>query len=263
MTHIDTKFLSQCFGLDGRTAVVTGAGSGLGRQAAKALAAAGAEVALLGRREPPLKETEELIRSQGGRACSFSVDVTDRDALGQTLDAIQRDMPPLWVLVNNAGVGGRAPLLDVSAEQIDQILGVNTKAALLAAAAFAQRLVAGQLQGRIVNVCSLAAQTHPVGLAVYGASKAALEHLTRSMAREWMPHGINVNAINPGYIETDINHAMFRSPAGQQIVKGLPRQRLGTPEVLDGALLLLSSPASTFITGSTITVDDGQRFSAN
>lgn len=167
------------------------------------------------------------------------------------------------LLHDNAGVGGRAPLLDVSAEQIDQILGVNTKAALLAAAAFAQRLLAGQLQGRIINVCSLAAQTHPLGLAVYGASKAALEHLTRSMAREWMSYGINVNAVNPGYIETDINRAMFRSPAGRKIVEGLPRQRLGTPEALDGALLLLSSPAGAFITGSTITIDDGQRFSGS
>ena len=100
-------------------------------------------------------------------------------------------------------------------------------------------------------------------LSVYGASKAALEHLTRSMAREWISHGINVNAINPGYIETDINRAMFRSPAGQKAVESLPRQRLGTPEALDGALLLLSSPASAFITGSTITVDDGQRFSGS
>jgi len=260
MNHVDKEFLSQCFGLEGRTAVVTGAGSGLGRQAAATLAAAGAEVALLGRREAQLKETEALIERQGGRARSYAVDVTDSEALGRALDGMQRDMPPLWALVNNAGVGGRARLLDLNAAQFDQILGVNTKAALFVATAFARRLIDGQLQGRIINVCSLAAQTHPLNLGVYGASKAALEHLTRSMAYEWAAHGINVNAINPGYIETDLNRATFQTPIGRKMVEGLPRRRLGTPEALDGALLLLASPAAAFITGSTLLVDDAQRF---
>ncbi|MFM0658384.1 SDR family NAD(P)-dependent oxidoreductase [Paraburkholderia sediminicola] len=257
---IDTKFLARCFGLSGLTAIVTGAGSGIGRQAARTLAAAGAEVALLGRREEALKETEQMITRHGGRARSFAVDVTDRQALSEALDAIQESMAPLWALVNNAGVGGRAPLLDVSEAQFDQILGVNTKAALFVATAFAQRLIASALPGRIINICSLAAQSHPLNLAIYGASKAALEHLTRSMAHEWASHGINVNAINPGFIETEINRAMFQTPVGRKMIESLPRQRLGTPEALDGALLLLSSPAGGFITASTLVVDDAQRF---
>ncbi|MCY1228346.1 2-dehydro-3-deoxy-D-gluconate 5-dehydrogenase [compost metagenome] len=127
--------------------------------------------------------------------------------------------------------------------------------------AFARRLIDRQLRGRIINICSLAAQTHPQYLGIYGASKAALEHLTRTMAHEWASHGINVNAISPGYIETDINRAMFQTPAGKKIVESLPRQRLGTPEALDSALLMLASPASAFMTGATLVVDDGQRFS--
>lgn len=260
---VNLDYLASCFGLAGHTAIVTGAGSGLGRQAARALAAAGAEVALLGRREAPLAETAELISGAGGRSRSFAVDVNDSAALESVLDKIQANMPPLWVLVNNAGVGGRKPLIDADAAHVDKIFGVNTRAALLVASAFARRLIAAGTSGRIINICSLAAQTHPVDLGVYGASKAALEHLTRTMAHEWATQRINVNSINPGFIETDINRAMLRSPPGQAMVKTLPRKRVGTPESLDGAILLLASPGADFISGSTLIVDDAQRFGAS
>jgi NAD(P)-dependent dehydrogenase (short-subunit alcohol dehydrogenase family) len=260
MNSMNMNAVTRYFGLAGLTAVVTGAGSGLGRQAARTLAQAGAQVALLGRRSEPLRETEELIARDGGLARCFSVDVTDQEAVGVTLDEIQRTMAPLWVLVNNAGAGGRAALIDVDAQMFDRVFEVNTKAALLTATAFARRLIAHALPGRIINICSLAGQSHTPNLSIYGASKVALEHLTRSMAHEWACHRINVNAINPGYIETEINRALFQTPAGQKIVEGLPRRRLGVPEALDGALLLLASPGSEYVTGATLSVDDGQRF---
>lgn len=262
-TSLQQDYLNHTFGLQGRTAVITGAGTGLGRQAASVLAMAGAQVALLGRREAPLQETAALIAAHGGIARTFPVDVTDAHALSESLDLIQRDMPPLWVLVNNAGVGGRAALGNVEAAEFDRIFAVNTKAALFAATAFAHRLISARSSGRIVNICSLAAQTHPEGLGIYGASKAALEHLTRTMAREWASHDINVNAINPGFIETDINRAMLQTEPGKAMIQKLPRKRVGTPNALDGALLLLAAPsAGAFITGSTLVVDDGQRFGA-
>ncbi|MCC8980931.1 SDR family NAD(P)-dependent oxidoreductase [Bradyrhizobium acaciae] len=260
--RIDKNFLARCFGLAGRTAVVTGAGSGLGRQAAKTLAAAGADVALLGRREQQLKETEAEILGAGGCARSFPVDVTDQNALARVLDQIEREMAPLWALVNNAGVGGRSPLAEVSEAAVDRILGVNTKAALFVATAIARRLTAARIPGRIINICSLAAQSNPAGLGIYGASKAALEYLTRTMAHEWAAHGINVNAVSPGFIETDINRTMLQTSAGKAMIERLPRKRVGTPDALDGAILLLASPASAFITGSTLLVDDAQRFGA-
>lgn len=260
MSSMNKRIVARHFDISGLTVVVTGAGSGLGRQAACTLAAAGAQVALLGRRSDPLRETEEMIVQEGGVARTFPVDVMDQDAVGLVLDEIQRTMAPLWALVNNAGAGGRAALIDVDAQLFDRVFGVNTKAALLTATAFARRLVASALPGRVINICSLAAQTHTPNLSIYGASKAALEYLTRTMAHEWACYGINVNAISPGYIETDINRALFQTPAGKKIVEGLPRQRLGTPEALDGALLLLASRGNGFMTGSTLSVDDGQRF---
>ena len=259
---MNTDFLAQCFSLEGRTVLITGAGSGLGRRAALALAATGAQVALLGRRVEPLEETAVLVREAGGTATCFPTDVSDAQAVERTLDAVEAQGPPLWALVNNAGVGGRFPLVDATAARVDAIFGVNTVAALLMASAFARRLLARKAPGRIVNICSLAAEKHSQGLGVYGASKAALEHLTRTMAYEWASAGINVNAINPGFIETDINRAMFRSPVGRAIVERLPRQRLAVPEALDGPLLLFCSPAADYITGATLTVDDAQRFAA-
>jgi len=260
---MNIEFLKNCFGLEGRTVVVTGAGSGLGRQAALTLAAAGAHVALLGRRQDALEETAGQVRQQGGVASIHPTDVCDEAAIEVSLDAIEAQLPPVWGLVNNAGIGGRFLLTEANASRVSKILEVNTVAALLMASAFARRLIKQKNPGRIINICSLAAEKHSQGLGVYGASKAALEHLSRTMAYEWAPAGINVNAINPGFIETDINRAMFQSPSGQAIVQTLPRKRLGVPQSLDTALLMLMAPASQHITGATLTVDDGQRFGAS
>lgn len=260
---MNTDFLKNSFGLDGRTVMITGAGSGLGRQAALTLSAAGAHIALLGRRQDALEETASMVRQQVGLATVYPTDVSDEAALEASLDAICVQLPPLWGLVNNAGVGGRFLLAQANAASIHKILEVNTVAALLVASGFARRLISQKNPGRIINVCSLAAEKHSQGLGVYGASKAALEHLSRTMAYEWASVGINVNAINPGFIETDINRAMFQSPAGQAIVQSLPRKRLGVPQSLDTALLMLMAPASQHITGATLTIDDGQRFGAS
>lgn len=260
---MNADFLNNCFGLDGRTVVVTGAGSGLGRQAALTLSAAGAHVALLGRRQDALEGTASMVREQAGQATVYPTDVSDEAAVEVSLDAICAQCPPLWGLVNNAGVGGRFLLTQAHAASVHKILEVNTVAALLMASGFARRLINQKSPGRIVNICSLAAEKHSQGLGVYGASKAALEHLSRTMAYEWASAGINVNTINPGFIETDINRAMFQTPAGQAIVQALPRKRLGIPQALDTALLMLMAPASQHITGATLTVDDGQKFGAS
>ncbi|MDM0022371.1 SDR family NAD(P)-dependent oxidoreductase [Variovorax saccharolyticus] len=260
MNTTSGEFLAQNFSMAGHTVLVTGAGSGIGRAGALALAMAGARLILVGRRAEPLDDTARAIRSAGGDAEPLPLDVSDTERFEAALVAYSVDEAAPTILVNNAGVGGRAPLVDVRADQFDHIFGVNVRAATLLASAFARHLIRLERPGRIINICSLAAQSHPHGLGVYGASKAALEHLTRTMASEWAHHGINVNAISPGYIETDINRAMFQTPAGKAMIDTLPRKRLGTPDVLNGALLLLAGPAGAFINASTLTVDDGQRF---
>lgn len=255
-----SEYLDSLFSLHGRSAVVTGAGTGLGQHIALTLGRVGAQVALLGRRAEPLHETAQMIQRAGGNARVFAVDVEDRASAQAVLTCIEEEMNPPWLLVNNAGRGGRSPLLTLETRRYDEVFSVNVKAALYTATDFAQMLVRRESAGRIINICSLAAQTHSKGLGLYGASKAALEHLTLSMAHEWAPHGINVNAINPGFIETDINRALFQSEAGQRMVQALPRQRLATAASLEGAVLLMASPAAPHITGATLVVDDAQRF---
>lgn len=255
-----SEYLDSLFGLQGRSALVTGAGTGLGQHMALTLGRAGAQVALLGRRADPLNETAQMIQRAGGSARVFVADVEDRAAVQAVLSRMEEEMNPPWLLVNNAGRGGRSPLLALEAQRYDEVFNVNVKAALHTATDFAQMLLRRASEGRIINICSLAAQTHTKGLGLYGAAKAALEHLTLSMAHEWAPHGINVNAINPGFIATDINRALFQSEAGQRLVQALPRQRLATARSLEGAVLLMASPSAPHLTGATLVVDDAQRF---
>ena len=258
-TPCDANELVRHFGLQGRVALVTGAGSGLGRQAAITLARAGAAVALVGRRVEALQDTAALLPA-GAAALSLSVDVADSAAFRLALDRIEADLGSVWVLVNSAGVGGRKPLLEVDEAQYDGIFEVNTRAAFFAAQAVARRMVAGKSGGRIINLCSLAAESVSHGLGAYSASKAALEHFSRGMAYEWAPHGINVNVINPGFILTDMNRKGFESEAGRLMVETFPRRRLGESSDLDGAILLLASPSSRFITGTSLSIHDGQKF---
>jgi len=248
--------------LEGRSAVVTGAASGLGRRFAHVLAGAGASVALMGRRVERLETEAAAIRANGGRAAAIALDVADAAAIGPALDRAEEALGPLSILVNNAGVGGEGMALDISVADFDQTFAVNVRGVFFAAREAAARMIAnGQAEAghaRIVNIASIAASTVLPGLSVYCASKAAVAMLTKSLAREWARRQIAVNAICPGYIETEINAHWFAAEGGQKQIRSFPRRRLMNEDVLDETLLMLAGPSGGFITGSLFTIDDGQ-----
>lgn len=244
--------------LSGASAIVTGAGSGLGRHFALALARAGAKVALCGRRLEPLVEAQRAIEAFDGRALPLILDVTDAASVRAGVAAAEQELGALTILVNNSGIVVDKPALDQDEAEWDRVLDTNLKGAFLMAQEVARHMVRRGHGGSIVNIASILAQRASARVVGYAASKAGIEHLTRALAVEWARHGIRVNAIAPGYIETDINRDFLASPAGQAIAKKVPMRRFGRPEDLEGALLLLCSPAAAYMTGSVITVDGGQ-----
>ncbi len=244
--------------LRGLTALVTGTTSGLGARFAEVLAGAGAQVALTGRRVDRLGPLEDRITATGGRAASIGLDVTDPASVDAAVTAAEERLGPVDILINNAGMNIQSPAVDLTPQAYDQIMDTNVRGAFLMAQAVGKRMIARGAGGRIVNIASIGAFTVLPGLAAYCMSKAALVMMTKSLAREWARQGINVNAICPGYIRTEINSAWFDSDGGQKQLRKFPRRRLGTEDDLDGALLLLVSPASDFLTGTILTVDDGQ-----
>jgi NAD(P)-dependent dehydrogenase (short-subunit alcohol dehydrogenase family) len=246
------------FDLHGATALVTGASSGLGEHFARTLAAAGAAVAVAARREDRLGALVRDIASAGGRAVAVPMDVTDGASVTAGFEAAAAALGgPIVVTVNNAGVSLPKPSLDLGEADWDQVVDTNLRGAWLVAQAAARRLVAAKRAGRIVNIASIVG-LRPIGqLAPYAAAKAGLVHLTRTLAMEWARHGIQVNAIAPGYVETDLNREFWTTPAGRRLVERIPQRRLGRPQDLDGALLLLASDAGAFMTGSVIVVDGG------
>jgi len=238
--------------LSGRIALVTGASSGLGRHFAKTLAAAGASVVLGARRADRLASLAEEIRVAGGTVSTLALDVTDEASIAAAFAAI----PRLDILVNNAGIAPAAPAMELSAEDWDATMATNLRGAFLVAQAAAKKMApAGG--GSIVNIASIAGLRTGGHLAAYAASKAGLIHLTRNLAAEWARHAIRVNALAPGYIETELNAAFFATKTGQDTIKRIPQRRLGRPEDLDGPLLLLASDASRYMTGAILVVDGG------
>lgn len=248
--------------LSDRVAVVTGASGGLGEHFARLLAANGAAVALAARRLERVEAVAAEITAGGGRALALRLDVAAPEAFGPAFDAVEQALGPLSILVNNAGVGGAGAALDLSVEDWDQTFAVNVRGTFFAAQAAARRMIAsgaaGRGEARILNIASIASHTVLPGLTAYCASKASVAMLTKSLAREWARHGMAVNAICPGYIETDINAEWFRSEGGQKQLRSFPRRRLMEPADLDAAVLMLVGPAARAVTGSVVTLDDGQ-----
>jgi NAD(P)-dependent dehydrogenase (short-subunit alcohol dehydrogenase family) len=244
--------------LTGKVAVVTGASGGLGAHFARLLAANGAAVAVTARRVDKIQAIADEINAGGGKALALALDVGDAEAIGPALDRVQAELGGLDILVNNAGIGGEGLALDISVEDFDQTFAVNVRGTFFAAREAARRMIAAKVEGRIVNIASIASHTVLPGLSAYCGSKAAVAMLTKSLAREWARRGIAVNALAPGYIETGINDAWWPTEGGQKQLKGFPRRRLMDASDLDEAFLLLAGPAASAITGTLITVDDGQ-----
>lgn len=246
------------FDLSGRTAFVTGATSGLGRRFAEVLARAGAAVAVAGRRKERLEEVARGLELQGARAAPIVLDVTDAAAIPHAVDEAERALGPLDVLVNNAGMNVQARAVDLAVEDFDRIVATNLRGPFLMATELGRRMIERNAGGRIINIASIGAFRVLPGLAAYCMTKAAVAMMTRTLAREWARYGINVTALCPGYIETELNRDWFASEQGQAQIRSFPRRRLAQEEDLDDTLLLLASDRSRAITGSLITVDDGQ-----
>lgn len=244
--------------LNGEVAFITGASGGLGAHFARLLARHGAAVAITARRVDKIQAVADEIRAAGGRAVALPLDVAQAEAIGPALDAAAEQLGPVSILVNNAGVGGEGLALDLLIEDFDQTFAVNVRGTFFAAREAARRMIAAKIEGRIVNIASIASHTVLPGLSAYCGSKAAVAMLTKSLAREWARRGLAVNALCPGYIETAINDAWWPTEGGQKQLKGFPRRRLMEAEDLDAAFLMLAGPAARAITGSVITVDDGQ-----
>ncbi len=250
------------FRLDGRTALVTGASSGLGRHFARTLAAAGAAVAVAARRADKLETLVAEITAEGGHASAVSLDVTDGASVRAAFEAIAAWRGAPQVIVNNAGVAVSRPLHEQSEADWDGVLDTNLKGAWLVAQEGSRRLVAAGQGGAVVNIASITGERVAGGVAPYCASKAALLQLTRAMALELAGSGIRVNAIAPGYVATELNRDFLASSAGQRLMARIPQKRFGEPADLDGALLLLASEAGRFMTGSVIAVDGGHLVSS-
>ena len=246
------------FDLTGQCAIVTGASRGLGRHFALTLARAGVQVALAARGIERLNDAVEVIEGFGGCAIASQVDVTDGESVRRCVETAESALGPINILVNNAGVAVTKPMLEHVEEDWDLVLDTNLKGIWLMAQEVARRMVHREQDGSIINIASVLGERGISQLPGYCASKGGIINLTRAMAVELAPHGIRVNAIAPGYIETDMNRQFFATQAGQRLIKQIPQRRLGQTEDLDGVLLLLASHASRYMTGSVITIDGGQ-----
>jgi NAD(P)-dependent dehydrogenase (short-subunit alcohol dehydrogenase family) len=251
--------------LAGRVALVTGASSGLGSQFARTLAKAGAGVVLAARRVDKLMSLRAEIESEGGDAHVVELDVTKHDSIKSAVAHAETEMGTIDILINNSGVSTTQKLVDVSPKDYDFIMDTNTRGAFFVAQEVGKRMIARSrgtapgtfTGGRIVNIASMAGLRVLGQIGVYCMSKAAVIHMTRAMALEWGRFGINVNAICPGYIDTEINHHHWKTEAGQKLVQMLPRKRVGHPQDLDATLMMLCANESHFINGAVIQADDG------
>ena len=251
--------------LSGRVAFVTGASGGLGAQFARTLAAAGAAVVLASRRVEKLKELRAQIEAAGGDAHVVELDVTDHDSIKSAVAHAETQVGSIDILINNSGVSTTQRLQEVSPQDYDFIFDTNVKGAFFVAQEVGKRMLARAVGaapgtytgGRIVNLASMAGLRVLPQIGVYCMSKAAVVQMTKAMALEWGRYGINVNAICPGYIDTEINHHHWATEQGRKLVQMMPRKRIGNVADLDAVLVMLCANQSHFINGAVIAADDG------
>jgi len=245
------------FKLKDRVALVTGASAGLGKHFAETLAAAGCVVGLAARRTEKLVSVAETIEECGGTAIVLKMDVTDAETVEAGLTRLTEAADLPTILVNNAGTAAPSSFLDATPEETADVFALNQTAPWQVTQAVCRRLVAAKTAGSIINIASITGLRTIGGAASYVVSKAALVQMTKVLALELARHDIRVNAIAPGYFETDLNRDFLNSEAGQKIIRRVPMRRSGTMEDLDGTVLLLASERSKFMTGSIIPVDGG------
>ncbi len=251
--------------LSGRVAFITGASSGLGAQFARTLSRAGAAVVLASRRIEKLKELRAQIEAEGGDAHVTQVDVTDLDSIKSAVAHAETEVGSIDILVNNSGVSTTQRIQDVTEDDYNFIFDTNVKGAFFVAQEVGKRMLARArgaapgtyTGGRIINIASMAGIKTLPQIGVYAMSKAAVVQMTKAMAMEWGRFGINVNALCPGYIDTEINHHHWSTEQGQKLVQMLPRKRVGKPEDLDALIVMLASDQSHFVNGAVIAADDG------
>lgn len=244
--------------LTGKTALVTGASSGLGVRFAKVLAAAGARVVIAARRIERLTQLAEVISDNGGTAHPVALDVADLPSIKGFFDGLNSDGLLPDILINNAGINTNKLAVDIDIDEYQRVMDTNLAGPFFIASEMAKYHLKAGTAARIVNIASVAGYKALPGLAPYSMSKSAVIMMTRALASEWARHDINVNSICPGYIETEINDFWWKTEGGQKQITEWPRRRLAGQDDLDGVILLLSGPLGKGITGTSITVDDGQ-----
>jgi NAD(P)-dependent dehydrogenase (short-subunit alcohol dehydrogenase family) len=249
--------MNDLFCLDGKVALVTGGSSGLGRNMARVLARHGATVAITGRNEKRLSIAAAETGGNGKQVHVATMDVADISSIGPTIATIEAAIGPIDILVNNAGISSSKRIVDVVPADYDEIMNTNLRGAYFVAAEIGRRMIVRGTEGRIVNISSAVGMKAMFGFSLYSISKAAVIQMTKAMALEWARHNINVNAICPGYMLTEMTGEFSKSDAGRKLMATLPRKRMGSPEDLDTMLLAFVSSASRLTTGAVASVDDG------
>ena len=250
------------FLLEGRVALVTGASSGFGRHFGSVLAAAGAKVVLAARRTERVREACEAIVNAGGQATAVTMDVTDSASVRAAFEAAEQAFGVVTVVVNNAGISIPKPLVDLSDSDWTDVIDTNLNGLAYVTRESAQRMIAAGVGGSVVNIASILAHREQKLLTNYAASKAAVVQFTRTAALELAAHNIRVNALCPGYFETELNRGWLQSEDGQALVRRIPQRRTGDLIDLNGPLLLLASDAGALMTGAALTVDGGHVLSS-